>query len=376
MKLIFKTFALISSALVMAFLGRYLHAIMQEEILLKSLRKEADFAYSKYLKEYNSAKKTFVVLGVSTSILSFPENKNESISAVSYVDLLKNKVNVLNLSSNYLRNENQARELLRFALEKIPKIDLIILENSRFLKPREMYQNDMYINELINCSFGNSFKTSTSSLEAKNNSFAKTECKKVFREGLNYFLHVYKLSYQPCLKKYQKEMEYIIFGRLKDNSSIFSSILSCSLEYTNVKDVQLELLYNFSYGYFQELENGFKKNRLDIYSFKNEDFLQFSDSVMKIIYNRSLTKIKKMYSGEKIIVTDVGSFLNDFEFVKIPILKNNESSLSYLSILNDVNKVIKSSNLKFGEVYPDGSHSKFWLHKILAEKLILKNETF
>jgi hypothetical protein len=44
----------------------------------------------------------------------------------------------------------------------------------------------------------------------------------------------------------------------------------------------------------------------------------------------------------------------------------------FLDVSDDIEKIKKEKNLKHNDIFVDGSHSRIWVHQIIADKIISK----
>ncbi|MDD4974868.1 MAG: hypothetical protein PHY93_10990 [Bacteriovorax sp.] len=369
MKLALRTLAFLVFSILIAFLGKFINTSIVASKTEKKIIRAAEIQYREFIKHYDPQKKTIVVVGTSTSLYSFT-NDSYHLTKDNYVDNLRPKANVINLSSVELQNVSQANTLINFVKTKIPNIDLIVLENLRYFTPFNNFKDYSNLNLLIFCGKESLMYSLSLGAPSADTLFYLNQCQKFRQELSSNFKNTYFIA-NPCLIKNHKILKFSLFLTPKKRVQLLSGILRCSQDFFYSDQVQQNLIHLLRKGYFEDLNKIFNSAGLDIYALNEVDYTDELKAGDLIFTNRYLHFLLNKYSENKfVIIPAFANRINDLN--NIPVFKNDNNRMILLDISEEILKRRKEKKLKFGDIFPDGSHSRNWVQQLLADRIISK----
>ncbi len=354
MKAFIKTILFLSLAFTAAITGAWInHGIIQNNEI-SSILKEIQNSLDLYKRDFDPSKKTVFVIGRSTAIYSFDDNK-ENYDIYSFVDKLKNNFNVLNLVNINLFNFKQAHAVLDFADSNVKNPDLVVIENPVYMTDDEFIDG------------GNDFILWASCLKNENKSEACRNFNPFFRQK-----EKIKIVINPCAKKYQEELRISYLKLPNERRKVIKKVMDCGKNFNSEKEVELLLSDAFRFGFAQNLSfvansqlspgAGNLKNKTP--NFRNHQGPEIISYVDLLFINKYMRDILNEYDWKKIIF--VPHHAKEVSKVKeLPVFQSNKNRIYFLDLTNE----LRSSPRTFAENFPDGSHSHFWFQDLIAEKI-------
>lgn len=351
-----KTFILVAIAMLCAFGGSYLNAFYYESSSVNDVLQEADKSYEEFLTNYNPAKKTIVIIGRSTSLYSFTDEDEEPVRN-SYADLLKNEANILNLSSIALFNISQAKRLLNFARRNVSKIDLIILENLFFMRDVDVFEGYNYF-QVVDICARDAFHEMFYSKERVGNPRGEYMCRGLF-EGT---FDDAKFIPHPCIKKYQEALKLSFIKGHEDRVKMITQTLKCD----RGPEVQQYLVRLFYHEFFDDLQKGFSMVGRDVRVWEKEYTEDYTPDELVLI-NKFTSEMFPDHNENVLLIPAFSKITKHLE--ELSIFHRDDGKVRLLDISGDIGRVKNQKNLGFGDVFRDGSHSKTWVHQLIADKV-------
>lgn len=359
MKLILKTSTFILLSLLMVFTGKYINALYFEKNRVNDMLVEAESHYDEFLKSFDAGKKTIVVIGTSTSVLSFPANSEES-QKLSYVDFLKNQTNALNLSSINLHYASEARVLIRFAQEKLPDSNLVILENLNYMEPLNVFAQSSELGLMAYCS-----KEYFKNKLADERTFLQTQCKQLI---VDFVTDSTPWLTNPCLKKHNESINQAFALTSKERVKILTTVLNCNKGFFQNREVPLEIMDAFHFGHFEDLKTAFKVTNYHFDDFKEEEYSDKFSAAELVLTNYYLNEFTRDNKENRFLVLPTPA-RSPAGLSSLPVFKRENNNLLYVDISTEMAWAKFMRNLKFYDIFPDGSHSRIWVHELIADKI-------
>lgn len=355
MKLILKTSTFIMLILLMVFTGKLINALTFEKIRINGLLEEAQKHYQKFVETQDPGKKTVVIIGTSTSLVSFPDESN-IIQSTSYVDLLNQQINTLNLSSINLHYASEAKALIEFSREKLPDSHLVILENLNYVQPLNIFIQYIEIKSVTACL----------SMSASNPSFKKRQCEKIIKD---YFAENFVWFKNPCLKKYNEDLKLAFMLDSKDITKSLVTVMKCNDGFFKSNDVPKELMNLFSFGHFKELKEAFNLTGHKLNDFSEAAYTDRYGLGEVALINDFVKMLLHDFKDHRFLVVPTPARAGD-ELKEMSFLKKADERVALVEIYDEINEMKNLRDLKFFDIYPDGSHSRIWVHELLANKIL------
>lgn len=353
MKLILKTTTFIFLVLLMVFTGKLVNALTFEKIRINDLLKEAEVNFAKFQDSFDPDKKSLVVVGTSTSMMSFPD-KGNTLEIKSYANLLSEENNVLNLSSIKLHYASEANALMTFANEKLPDNQIFILENLNFVAPLEIFTKYSEYKTLSSCLL--------TSLYKKPSSFCSSFINEFSSENLIWLKN-------PCLKKHSEALNLSFMLEKKERVQILTNVLKCNKDMFQDRSVPLELMDLFHFGHFEDLKESFRQAGYNFFDFNEKDYTdEFSSEDLYLINSFLEEVLIKNQNHKFIVIPTPAKGANGLS--EISVFKRNNDNLVLIEIYDEIEQLKKLKNLNFYDIYPDGSHSRTWVHELLTNKIL------
>ena len=360
MKLFRNTIIFILLSSLLAFAGNVINSRYVEYSLKKETLEFADKALDRFKDRYDPAKKTVVIIGVSTSLFSYSNSGNGKIERYSYVDILKKDINVLRFTSYLLENVSQVRILLDYLKSNSIKFDLIIFENMKYLAP-PLSNSGLYnltlINECLMYKINPNRDTSNMSKLCADLDWQLGNLSEEYSENL-------------CLKKYQNYKQLIYHLSSKKRVEVLDLLLSCGESSGNKEDIKNFIIENYHYGFSEDVRESFKhfdlkidpdlQEGLDINSYKPDDL---------IFINMYLKEFIEKYAWDNILI--IPSYSRGREGLdQLPVFIKSDSKISILEMDKEILERTQKNNFKFKDNFQDGAHYNIDIHKELADKVL------
>ncbi|AUO00078.1 hypothetical protein DOM21_00335 [Bacteriovorax stolpii] len=355
MKLWSKTFILVIIALLVAFGGSTLNSYYYENSSINDVLAEAETSFKEFQKNYDQAKKTIVIIGRSTSLYSFNDQEAEPVRN-SYADLLKYQANVLNLSSISLFNIAQAKALLKFARQNVSKIDLIVLENLFFMRSVDIFEGYNYFQVVELCA-----KDGLRDILYPSRGQRIHE-KFICRGLLETNLGESKFIPNPCIKKYQEALKLSFIKGPQDRVKMITQTLKCD----RGAEVQLYLTRMFYHEFFDDLKRGFLAIGRDVSVWEKEYMEDYTTDEL-ILINKFTAEMFPNHDQNVLLIPAFSKITKHLE--ELSVFHREDGKVQLLDISGDISRVKNQNHLSFGDVFHDGSHSKTWVHELIASKI-------
>lgn len=353
MKLILKTSTFVALVFLMVFTGKLINALTFEKIRINDLLKEAEMKFAHFRDNLDPNKKSLVVIGTSTSMMSFSNTEN-TVEIKSYANLLGDQSNVLNLSSIKLHYASEANALISFAKEKLPENQIFVLENLNYVAPLEIYTKYSQYKALSGCLLTLAWK--------KDKNFCIQLINEFTSENLNWLKN-------PCLKKHDEALNLTFFLDKKERVQILTKVLKCNEDIFHDKSVPLELMDLFHFGHFEDLRESFRLAGYNFADFSEDDYTdKFSLDELHLINNFLEDTLNKNKFEKFIVIPTPARGANGLS--ELPVFKRDNDNLVLIEIYDEIEQMKKLKNLNFYDIFPDGSHSRTWVHEILKNKIM------
>lgn len=342
------------TAMLIAFCGSLVNSTYYEKVSVHEVLTEAQAELKIFQANFNPDLKTIVVIGRSTSMYSY-DGGSENPNRYGFIDMLKNKSNVLNLSSISLFNISQAKELLDFARKNTTHIDLVVLENLYYMREMDVFEGYNYTHVLEICAKDNllSFFNSTP-LQLQNVRMCRGLLEGNFEEH-----HFIK---NPCIKKHQEALKTSMLKLKEDRFKAISRTLKCDRS----EEVQLYLAKMFYHEFFGELRLGFINAGRDVGVLEKEYLEDYTTDEMVLIN----TYAKDMFKDAPEDVLLVPAFSRIVQNLgRLSIFHQEKGQFKLLDVASEISTIRHQKNLGFGDVFRDGSHSERWVHELIANQI-------
>ena len=367
MKLFLKTLIIVIALISMVFLGQLVNRELIEKSIEATTLKSAIKAFKIFEKNYDRKKKTIIVIGPSTSILSFKDNTDRA-DYFSYANILEKNSNVLNLTLINLENITQFNTLLDFAYSKLPNADLLILENLKYLRPVEVFQNSTLAWQLLSC-WGKSYDKKVILSEHFNQPtylFERSECQKLIYGFM--LTPLPEMVTNPCIKKYQNEIQSSYLMYPEERVKFISKMMACDYKKGNsIYETREKVFESYKIGFAQDLKKGASKTR---HQLKGNVYAtsQAYYSQELILINHYLEKTLEKYSWKKIVAipTHAKNYAGMFN---LPVFNTYKNRLNFIEMQAEIDERNQSKNLEFQDNFYDGTHANVWIHQVLADKI-------
>ena len=355
MKLILKTSAFIFLVLLMVFSGKLINALTFEKIRTNVLLEEAESKYQEFVETRDPGKNTVVVIGTSTSLFSFPDDSNV-IQNSSYVELLNQQINTLNLSSTNLHYASEAKALVEFARDRLPDTHLVILENLNYVQPLNLFIQYVEVKSVAACL----------SMSATDPKFQKRECRKILKD---YFAENFVWFKNPCLKKHKEDLKLAFKLESREITKRMLTVMKCNEGIFKSDDVPLELMDLFHFGHFKELKETFRLSGYKLNDFSEVAYTDTYSMGEAALINDFVKYLLEKNEDQRLLVIPTPARVGD-RLKELPLFKNDNERVALIEVYEEINEMRTLRDLKFFDIYPDGSHSRAWVHELLANKIL------
>lgn len=354
MRIFIKTILFIFLILIAAFVGTRINQKIIHNNQIASTLEAAEESYEQFRKTFDPSKKTIVVIGRSSATYSFQDGR-ENYDRYSFVDRLKLNFNVFNLVSLNLINFEQVHALLDFANSKEGHPDIFIIENPVYLTNEEYIEGENDFLLWVSC-----MGESRHSEACRSFSPFRKQKEKI------------ALSIRPCEKKYQEELQLSYLKPSSDRKKVIKKIMNCGKSFNSQDEAKSLVTESFAHGFAQDLvvaeapefaPRGEIKNRDK--KFRKRKRPQIVSYVDLLFIDKYMKQILKEYQWKKIIfIPNHARVITKMK--ELSFYVENKDRVSFLDISNE----IKASTRTYAENFPDGTHSHFWIHELIAEKII------
>jgi hypothetical protein len=184
-----------------------------------------------------------------------------------------------------------------------------------------------------------------------------------------------RLNIEKKKKKYQEEL-LLLRSLPKDlQVRLFFKILQCRQGFFYADQfIPRYLIHYYYYGNLETLTAAFQMAGLNIngieyrsqYVFRTEEY----EPAPMIFANYYLNDFLQEDSKNTFLIIPI---LYNPSFIKdLPIYRQNDPRMIFLDVSDDIEKIKKEKNLKHNDIFVDGSHSRIWVHQLIADKIISK----
>ncbi len=356
MKIFLKTFTIIILILLVSVAGRSINLNLINKSDESELLKDSEEAFNKFTENYKSDRKTIVVIGPSTSMYSY-KNKFSNFETYSYVNILEEHFNVLNLTTLNLNNINEFNTLMEFAYRKTPEADLVVLENLKFFEEKELFEGSTIWPALAACKIG-----------TYSDPFRSKICKD-FTKSLVYETSRDKLN-NPCMKKYHGEFGSAFILNSNDRVNFFLKLLKCGKNSNSTEEIKNILVENFKYGFLQDVREALTKSGYNIREVENsEAYYSIYRPEELLMIDDKLTYSLQKYPWKKFVIIPSYSRV-DTSMQNLPVFTAFRDRVEFIEMHKDIAERSRRQNLMFEDNFVDGAHANVWIHRALAAKIM------